>query len=410
MAPSSKVLTPAQIAAGVCIRPRCQARLTEVKKCTGFREPRNKDRFYQECSDNRHNESSCDGFYWRNDLSTPTYVLGPNDCQEPACAGVAGSARPNKKNGLCVRGACLGCCQAAAAAAPDGVTCKVSSHKLRARVPSAPSGSTSLAAPATPIRTDYSQPLTPTYYAKLISGGDNNLALSGPGSASSNAQKSRYRVEEQHSIQVLYYTQNDLSPVSFTVFCPDYPHFRPSQDKAMVSVLGLAACEVFAAYSSQLNAWSITSSAQQVNVGRVLRLRSTTVTRCQELDVLPVLKRERSGTQSEGSPSPARRKRTNGDVFTDEGDALAGDHNNSVSNSVRAVSPATSVIRYVPTSAPSVKERPHLHIVSTAPSLMNQCRTASSHCKTHLLGLAAGLFCTYSIWQSVSVRWSDFNK
>ncbi|KAJ7669247.1 hypothetical protein DFH06DRAFT_178655 [Mycena polygramma] len=326
MAPSSKVLTPAQIAAGVCIRPRCQARLTEVKKCTGFREPRNKDRFYQECSDNRHNKSSCDGFYWRNDLSTPTYVLGPNDCREPACAGVSGSARPNKKNGLCVRGACLGCCQAAAAAAPDGVTCKVSSHKLRARVPSAPSGSTSLAAPATPIRTDYSQPLTPTYYAKLISGGDNNLALSGPGSASSNAQKSRYRVEEQHSIQVLYYTQNDLSPVSFTVFCPDYPHFRPSQDKAMVSVLGLAACEVFAAYSSQLNAWSITSSAQQVNVGRVLRLRSTTVTRCQEPDVLPVLKRERSGTQSEGSPSPVRRKRTDGDVFTDEGHALASDH------------------------------------------------------------------------------------
>ncbi|KAJ6542573.1 hypothetical protein B0H19DRAFT_1126218 [Mycena capillaripes] len=332
MAPSNKVLTPEQIVAGLC--PLCQEPLTDVVKCTGYHDPKNKGRFYQQCSANRHAEGFCTGFFWRNDLATPTFTLGPKHCREPACAGVAGSDQPNQKNALCSRQACLGCCQAAARATPDAVPCKVSSHR-RGLALTASSASTSVAVPATPIRTDYSQPLSPAYYAKLTSGAGDVLALSGPGSPSSNAQKSRYRVEEKYSIQVLYYTKDDTPPLPFTVYCPDYPHFHPSQDKGMVTVLGIEACEVFGVFSAPSNTWSIASSAQKVNIGRILRLRSPLVTRCQEPDVVPVFKRERSGTESEGSPTPVRRKRANSDVF-------AGD--NFVSSSAPPTSPTMSII------------------------------------------------------------------
>ncbi|KAJ7674282.1 hypothetical protein B0H17DRAFT_1140625 [Mycena rosella] len=181
MAPSNKVLTPEQIAAGVC--PICQAPLTDVQKCKGFYNATNKGRFFQEV------------FGGEMIYRLPRSPSSPTIAENPPA--------PVK----CIRKACLGCCHLAARAAPEGVICKAPNHKLQSISP-APSGSGSVSAaippPVTPIRTKYAQPLSPVYTARLANAGSEIPTLSGPGSASSNVQKNRFRVEAQNSIQVLY--------------------------------------------------------------------------------------------------------------------------------------------------------------------------------------------------------------
>lgn len=142
-------------------------------------------------------------------MASPTFLFLPHHCRLPSCAGVGGSDRPNRKNATCIRQGCLGCCQAVARAAPaseTAVICKAPNHKIVAPGDASqlPSASTS---PSTPIRTQYAQPLSPTYAAKLANARADFPSLSGPGSASSNAQKNRFRVEDQHSIQVFYWLQ-----------------------------------------------------------------------------------------------------------------------------------------------------------------------------------------------------------
>ncbi|KAJ6597701.1 hypothetical protein DFH09DRAFT_1272300 [Mycena vulgaris] len=373
MAPSGKVLTPDQIAAGQC--PLCQQLLTDVQKSSGYYNVQNKGRFFQQCTANKHNEASCPGFWWRNDLATQTFIFQPHHCRQPACAGVGGTDLPNRKNNACIWKACLGCCQAAARAAPEAAICKAPNQKLRSgasQPPIAGSTSTSITAPATPIRTKFAQSLSPTYAAKLANSGEDLPTLSGPGSASSNAQKNRFRVEDQHSIQVFYTPKvlslltlalfapidlnfkDDAPPLRFTVFCPDYPHFLPSKDKAMVSVLDLAATEVFSAFSESLNAWSITSSSQLVKVGRILRLRSVSVTRCPELEtdgLARPLKRERYSPDIEpqGSPSSNRHKgldRTpsSRSIFTEEDTDIFSVPSSPPTSSAPRASRASSII------------------------------------------------------------------
>ncbi|KAJ6558482.1 hypothetical protein DFH09DRAFT_1162941 [Mycena vulgaris] len=186
MAPLGKVLTPDQIAAGQC--PLCQQLLTDVQKSSGYYNVQNKGRFFQQVRANKHNEASCPGFWWRNDLATQTFIFQPHHCRQPACAGVGGTDLPNRKNNVCIWKACLGCCQAAARAAPEAAICKAPNHKLRSgasQPPIAGSTSTSITAPATPIRTKFAQSLSPTYAAKLANSGEDLPTLSGPGSASS---------------------------------------------------------------------------------------------------------------------------------------------------------------------------------------------------------------------------------